>query len=195
MKALAGLGKRAIAACEGPKALTALFVVSAMESSFFPVPIDMAMIPIGIAQRSRMWLVVLVGTVGSVFGAALGYAVGALLYASIGGWLVSIYGLEAELSDFRYMFLANGGLALLIAALSPIPYKLAAIASGSMGMSLPFFIVATFAVRLIRFSLIGLVVFLFGSRLMVAFESRFGLVGGLLLLTMIGGILITPVLF
>ena len=186
---------RLMRACEGKNALRAFFVVSALESSFLPVPIDLAMIPIGIAQRSRLWLVVLVGAAGSVLGSTIGYLTGALFYATLGKWIVSLYGLEAETLHLRELFLTNGMLALIVAGLSPLPYKLAALLSGSLGMNLAFFISVTFLVRFLRFTFMGLAIFMFGKHLKHAFQAHFGIVGVILLLTMIGGFLITLLFF
>ena len=190
-----GLVARAMNACKGANALRAFFVISAMESSFFPIPIDLAMVPIGIAQRSRMWLVVMIGTAGSVFGAALGYLTGALFFATLGQWLIELYGFDSQASHVRQLFLDNGFLAIAVAGLSPIPFKLAAILSGSMGMNLTFFLLATFGVRLLRFSLMGLMVYIFGRPLEKLMQTHFSIFGGLLLLTMVAGFLITPLIF
>lgn len=188
------LARRLLNACEGKNALSAFFVISAMESSFFPIPIDVAMIPLGIAQKSRIWLVVLVGAFGSVFGSLVGYLVGSLFYTTLGVWIISFYGLEVIVEEFRELFLQNGAMAIFVAGLSPIPFKIAAMLSGSMRMDIFVFLGLTMFVRFLRFSIMGLAILAFGDHLRKIIEQNFSTFAGILLLTMASGFLITPLL-
>src|SRR5437867_13307221 len=91
-----------------PRAIPALGVVSFLESSFFPIPPDVMLIPIVLANRAKAFRIALVCTVCSVLGGLLGYAIGFYFFETIGAWLVRIYGLQAGLESFRAGFADYG---------------------------------------------------------------------------------------
>ena len=156
---------RLIHACHGPNGLRALGVLSFLESSLLPVPIDLAMIPVGLARRNQMHIVILVATAGSILGAVLGYLIGALFMASLGQWLVSIYGGSDVVGAFQRLYDAHGWQVVAIAGITPLPFKVAAILSGASKMSFPVFVATTAGIRLLRFALMGLLVKIFGRGL------------------------------
>ena len=90
-----------IASADKPYAVWILGIVSFAESSFFPVPPDVMLIPMSLAQPRKAWLFALVCTITSVAGGVLGYAIGALLYDSIGGWIIQLYGYGNKVDAFR----------------------------------------------------------------------------------------------
>src|SRR5690625_6721598 len=125
-----GIYARLIALCSGPRAISAFGVLSALESAVLPIPIDAVMIPLLLAQMRKLWTIVLIGTIGSVAGAALGYLVGAIFYETAGRAIIDFYGLSAEFESFRVTYANNGVLAIIVDGISPIPLMLGAILVG-----------------------------------------------------------------
>ena len=140
-----------IDAADKPYALWILFAVSFAESSFFPVPPDVMLAPMSLARPKRAWLYAGVCTIASVLGGVLGYAIGALLYDSLGQWLISVYGLSGKVETFRQSYAEWGSLIILLKGLTPIPYKLVTITSGFAGYNISLFILFSLITRGARF--------------------------------------------
>src|SRR5260370_7433760 len=119
-----------IDAAHKPYALWIMGAVSFAESSFFPVPPDVMLIPMSLARPERAWLYASVCTATSVLGGMLGYAIGALLYDSVGHWLIEFYGYGDKVEAFRAGYAEYGAWIILLKGLTPIPYKLVTITSG-----------------------------------------------------------------
>jgi len=134
-------------------ALPALATVSFAESSFFPVPPDVLLVPMALARPERARLYAFVCTIASVLGGLAGYAIGALLYDTLGKWLISIYGYGDGIEAFREAYAAWGSWIILIKGLTPIPYKIVTIASGFAGYDLLAFTVLSLITRGARFFL------------------------------------------
>ena len=144
---------RLSALSRGPRAPYVLAAVSFAESSFFPIPPDIMLIPMALAEPKRAWFYAGVCTLASVAGGLLGYAIGALLYDSLGIWLLHAYGYGARFEQFRDWYQHYGAAVILIKGLLPIPYKLVTIASGVAGYNLFWFVVLSFLTRGARFYL------------------------------------------
>ena len=134
-----------------PHALWALAIVAFVESSVFPIPPDILMIPMIIANPTRAWLIALVATVSSVLGGVAGYAIGALVFDGIGQPVLEFYGKADSVAEFNARFNEWGAWAVLIAGITPFPYKVITIMSGWTGLSLPVFIVSSIVARGFRF--------------------------------------------
>ena len=130
-----------IDAAHKPYAMWIMGAVAFAESSFFPVPPDVMLIPMSLARPQRAWLYALVCTAMSVLGGLLGYAIGALLYDSLGHWLIQFYGLGGKVESFRAGYAEYGAWIILLKGLTPIPYKLVTITSGFAGYNIWLFIV------------------------------------------------------
>ncbi len=189
-----GWVSRLMEACRGPRALPSLGILSFLESSFLPVPIDMAMVPICLARPRQTWLIILVGALSSVAGAALGYLIGAFFMGAVGHWLLGLYGMEESFSHFRDLYERNGWLAVVVAGITPIPFKAAAIVSGAAGMRMDLFILAAFAVRFVRFAMIAFTIRLFGPGLQKILEGHGRKFVAFMVLVMILGFMVMPVL-
>jgi membrane protein YqaA with SNARE-associated domain len=163
-----------IAAADKPYAVWMLGIVSFAESSFFPVPPDAMLIPMSLAQPKRAWFFALVCTVTSVTGGVLGYAIGALLYDSIGGWIIQLYGYGDKVEHFRAAYAEYGAWIILLKGFTPIPYKLVTITSGFAGYSLFFFILFSIITRGARFYLLAFLLSRYGPRARAMLEERLG---------------------
>jgi membrane protein YqaA with SNARE-associated domain len=172
---------------QSPKALWALAIVSFIESSFFPIPPDVLMIPMILARPNRAFVIALVATLASVAGAMLGYYIGAALFDSIGQPLLEFYGKAADFEAFKIRYNDWGVWAILIAGITPFPYKVITIASGVTAMSIPVFIVASLFARAFRFFLVAALLWKFGAPIRDFIERWLGLVFTLLCVLLIGG--------
>jgi membrane protein YqaA with SNARE-associated domain len=140
---------------EGPHALLALVAVSFVESSFFPLPPDTLLVPMVLAQRQRAFVLAAWCTAASVLGGMVGYAIGSLLYDSIGKWIINLYGYGNTIESFRETYAAWGSWIILLKGMTPIPYKLVTIASGFAGYSFPLFVILSVITRGIRFFVVA----------------------------------------
>lgn len=170
-----------------PNALGALAVVSFAESSFFPIPPDVMLLPMVLARRDRAWLIAGVCAISSVLGALLGYAIGAFLYDSVGLWVVELYGLQTKADEFHAFFERYGLLVILAKGLTPIPFKIVTITSGAMHFNLPLFVGACIVTRGARFFLVAALLKYFGEPIRSFVEKRLTLVFTLFLVALIGG--------
>ena len=123
-----------------PYSVWIMGAVSFAESSFFPVPPDVMLIPMSLARPERAWFYAMVCTVTSVLGGIVGYGIGALLYDSLGQWLIQIYGLSGKVEAFRASYAEWGALIIIGKGLTPIPYKLVTITSGFAGYNIWLFV-------------------------------------------------------
>lgn len=154
MKIFTGLYDRTLSWARHPHAERYLCILSFAESSFFPVPPDLLLVPMTLAKPASGWHFALLTTVASVGGGMLGYAIGWFLLDAIQPVLVSL-GYWDEYLRATEWFLKWGFLAVLIAGFSPIPYKIFTIAAGALHMLLPVFVLASFVGRGGRFFLVA----------------------------------------
>ena len=148
---LQSLYDRFIALSQSRRAPYALAAVAFAESSFFPIPPDIMLIPMALAEPAKAWRFALIATLSSVAGGLLGYAIGALLYDTLGQWLLHAYGYGAKFDQFREWYQQYGAAVILIKGLLPIPYKLVTIASGVAGYNLVWFVILSLITRGARF--------------------------------------------
>jgi membrane protein YqaA with SNARE-associated domain len=159
------------------RAPQALAVVSFTESSFFPVPPDVMLVPMVMAKPERAWNYAFICTIASVLGALLGYAIGALLYDTLGAWLIRLYGYGDKMDAFRQLYQEHGHWIILIKGLTPIPFKIVTIASGLAGYDLVWFIVLCLVTRAGRFYLVAGVLNRFGGPIRAFIEANLTAVG------------------
>ncbi|HTT85578.1 MAG TPA: YqaA family protein [Rhizomicrobium sp.] len=174
----------------GPYAWWALAAVAFAESSFFPLPPDVMLVPMVLADRRRAFVIAGWCTLFSVLGGLLGYAIGALLYDSIGHWLISAYGYGASLDAFRSAYAKWGALIILVKGMTPIPYKLVTIASGFAGYNFELFILLSIITRGARFSLEAGLLYIFGEPVRGFIEKRLEIVFAIFLVVLVAGFLI-----
>ena len=163
-----------IAAADKPYAMWILTAVSFAESSFFPVPPDIMLIPMSLAKPHRAWLYATACTAASVAGGVLGYSIGALLYDSIGQWLIGLYGYGDKVEAFRSSYAQYGAWIILLKGLTPIPYKIVTITSGFAGYNLWLFILFSILARGGRFFVAAVLMNRFGNVIRREIEKRLG---------------------
>src|SRR6266851_4074439 len=168
-----------IDAAHKPYALWILGAVAFAESSFFPVPPDVMLIPMSLARPERAWLYASVCTAASVLGGILGYAIGALLYDSIGHWLIQFYGLGGKVEAFRAGYAEYGAWIILLKGLTPIPYKLVTITSGFANYNIWLFVALSVIARGGRFFVVAILLNRYGEWIRVRIEKHLGLWVGL----------------
>ena len=170
-----------------PRAMWALGIVSFVESSVFPIPPDALMIPMIIARPRRAFLIAAIATLASVLGALLGYYIGAALFETVGRPVLDFYGKAAEFDAFAVTYNDWGAWAVLVAGITPFPFKVITIASGVTGLSLPVFVVASLIARAFRFFLVAALLWRFGAPIEGFIERRLGLVFTLFCVLLVGG--------
>jgi len=161
-----------IAAADKPYALWIMAGVSFAESSFFPIPPDVMLLPMSLARPKRAWFFAAICTVSSVAGGLVGYAIGALLYDSIGQWLMHIYNLTDKVETFRQSYAEWGAVIILLKGLTPIPYKLVTITSGFAGYNIWLFILCSIVARGGRFFVLAVLLNRYGDVIRVELEKR-----------------------
>lgn len=166
---------RLIALAESPSAPYALAVVAFAESSVFPIPPDVLLAPMALARPQRAWIYALICTVASVLGGILGYAIGALLFDTLGQWLIHLYGYGDRVAALKETYAKWGALVILVKGLTPIPFKLVTIVSGLLGYNFPLFVALSIVTRGARFFLVAGALHLFGDTLRVALERHFAI--------------------
>ncbi|MBC7507101.1 MAG: DedA family protein [Sandarakinorhabdus sp.] len=162
-----------LAKAAAPDAIKWLAFISFADSSFFPIPPDVMQIPMSIARPERSFRYAAVSTLASVCGALLGYAIGALLFKTIGVPLLQLYGYEDRFIAFAANIKAHGFWWMLAFAFLPIPYKVATIAAGSVGLGIPILLAASVLGRGGRFFLVALVLRRYGSAAQVIIDKYF----------------------
>ena len=177
------------------KAKTALFWVAFVESSFFPIPPDVMLIPMVLANRSRAWLIAAVASLGSVLGGMAGYAIGYFLFDAVAQPLLEFYGYLGKFQTFKAQYNDYGAWIVFIAGVTPFPYKVITIASGATALSLPIFIIASIVARAIRFFAVTGLLYVFGEQIRGFIERWFNLLAIVFVILLVGGFIAMKYLF
>jgi membrane protein YqaA with SNARE-associated domain len=172
------------------KASHALFWVAFAESSFFPIPPDVMLVPMVVANRAKAWAYAAIATVGSVLGGIVGYAIGYFLYETLGLWVINLYGLATQAEAYRAAYADWGLWIILIKGLTPIPYKLVTIASGAAAFSFWVFIAASIVTRGVRFFAVAGLLYWFGAPIREFIERRLTLVTTAFVVALVGGFVV-----
>ena len=176
-------------------AMWALFIISFVESSVFPIPPDILLIPMILAAREKAWKIAGVCTVASVLGGIAGYGIGFFLYESVGQPLLEFYGKADKFAEFQDLYNAWGAWVVGMAGLTPFPYKVITIASGVTHLDVVTFVIASVLSRGVRFYLEALLLWYFGEPIRDFVERYLGwlVTGGFVVL--FGGFLAVKFLF
>ena len=187
---LARLYERTISLAQSPYAPWVLGAVSFLESSVFPIPPDLLLIPMVIAAPNRAFLYAGICTIASVAGGAAGYLIGALMFEHIGQPILILYGLLDQFAAFSEKFNAHGSLAVLIAGLTPFPYKVITIASGVTGLDITQFLLWSVIARGLRFFVVAGLLWKFGDPIRNFIERRLGLFLSVFALLLVAGFIL-----
>ena len=182
-----GLYNWTMSLAESRYALWALAVISFAESSFFPIPPDILLIPLIIAAPHRAFLIAGVCLVSSVIGGLFGYYIGAELFDSVGQPVLEFYGKAKYFEEFAATYNEWGAWAVLIAGVTPFPFKVITILSGATALNLPVFILASIVARGLRFFIVAALLWKFGTPIRDFIEKRLGLMFTIFVVLLLGG--------
>ncbi len=144
------------------------------EAFIFPIPADPFLIALILANKKKFVWYSLLCTIFSVLGGITGYYIGFIFWDEIGIHITEYLALTDQINTFKKLYNANGSIAVFIAGVSPIPYKLVTIISGISSMNFFYFCFFSLLSRGLRFFLIGFLIFWFGSRVQSFIENRLG---------------------
>ncbi len=165
----------------------ALFLIAFAESSFFPVPPDVLLIPMVIAERKKWFQIALICSLGSVLGALLGYFIGYQFYELIGQKIVDLYNLQAAVDIVSAKYHEHAFIAIFTAAFTPIPFKVFTIVAGLVKISITTLIVASAIGRSARFFIVAILLRIFGEKIQYFIEKYFNLLTIIFVVLLIGG--------
>lgn len=178
---------RTLRLAAGPNALPALLAVSFVESSFFPIPPDILLIPMILARPREAWRLAALCMLASVAGGLLGYAIGYFLFDAIGRPILEFYNAMDRYEALRAAFQQWGVWIIILKGMTPIPYKLITIASGVAQFPIGLFVAASIVSRSLRFFLIAALLWWFGDNVREFIERRLMLVTSLFAVALVGG--------
>ena len=178
---------RMMRASRSKYALYVLAVISFVESSFFPIPPDILLIPMVLAARQRAWLIAGVCTVASVMGGWFGYAIGMFLYDVVALPILEFYGYVAKFDEFRQYYNDWGAWIVFGAGITPFPYKVITIASGVSGLDIWTFSIASILARGFRFFLITALLWKYGKKMEDFIVKNLGWLSILFFVLLFGG--------
>ncbi len=170
-----------------PRAPWVLFAVAFAESSVFPIPPDVMLIPMVLAERAKAWALAAIATLASVLGGIAGYAIGFFLFETVGKALLDFYGYADKFEAFASQYNTYGAWIVFGAGLTPFPYKVITIASGATKLDFVVFLVASLLARGLRFVLVAGLLYWFGPPIRDFIERRLGLVTTVFVILLIGG--------
>ena len=171
----------------GPNAPYVLALVSFLESSVFPIPPDVMLVPMVLADRRKAWRYAAIATLASVLGGMLGYAIGYFVFAALGEPILNFYGYGGKFELVKTWFAENGVWIVILKGMTPIPYKLITIAAGVAHMNIVAFALASIVARAMRFVLVAGLLYFFGEPIRDFIEKRLALVTTVFVIALIGG--------
>ena len=167
-----------------------LSIVSFSESSFFPIPPDVLLIPMIIAKRTKAWTYALICTLSSVIGGVAGYVIGFFLFNSIGILIVEFYHLSNSFNTFENYYKEYGIIIVLGAGFTPFPFKFITIASGVFSLNIFLFILTAFIARGLRFYLLACLLFIFGEKIKILIDKYFNILAVLFFILLLGSFML-----
>ena len=177
-----------------PYALWALAVVAFTESSFFPIPPDILLIPMIVAKPKNAYFIALIAMTASVLGGGFGYYIGLKLYESVGVLIINFYHAQQLFAKFQALFNEYGTLAVFFAGITPFPYKVITIASGIAGLSFYQFLIFSIIARGARFFIIALLLRIYGEAIKRFIERHLNILFIVFLILLVSGFLLIKVL-
>ena len=167
-----------------------LGIVAFTESSFFPIPPDILLIPMIIAKRTKAWMYAFICTFSSILGGLLGYAIGYFFYNSLGVLIIEAYHLSNSFNEFESYYNEYGILIVLGAGFTPFPFKFITIASGVFNLNILLFIITSIIARGLRFYLLASLLFVFGEKIKIFIDKYFNSLAILFFILLVGSVLL-----
>lgn len=167
-----------------------LGIISFIESSFFPIPTDVLLIPMALSNRARALVYATIATVTSVAGGMFGYAIGYFLFESVGQPLLEFYGYGDKFTEFAARYNDWGAWIVFIAGVTPFPYKVITIASGVTALDIGIFTIASILARGLRFYAVCGLLYWFGDPIRAFIEKYLGLMFSLFVVLLVGGFVV-----
>ena len=167
-----------------------LSLISFAESSFFPIPPDILLIPMALASKANALFYAFICTLFSVLGGILGYVIGYFFYNSVGIYIVDFYNLESSFNIFESYYKEFGILIVLGAGITPFPYKFITIASGVFGLNIFLFIIFSIIGRGLRFYLIAILLYFFGEKIKLIIDKYFNFLTIVFFILLVGSVFI-----
>ncbi len=165
--------------------LIILCLWSYTEAFVFPIPPDPFLIALILVNRNSFLLYISLCTISSILGGITGYYIGFVFWEEIGIHITEYLALTTHVNDFKELYNTNGSLAVFVAGVSPIPYKLVTLLSGISGMNFLYFLIFSILSRGLRFFLVGLLVYYFGDWAKKFIEKRLGAISLFFIIFMI----------
>ena len=175
-------------------ALWALAIVAFAESSFFPIPPDILLIPLIIAKPKNAYLIAFIAMIASVLGGGLGYYIGLKLYETVGIIIINFYHAQQLFLEFQTQFNKYGAAAVLFAGVTPFPYKIITISSGIAGMPIYQFFIFSIIARGARFFIIAILLRLYGEPIRNFIERHLNLLFIAFMVLLVLGFLLIKVI-
>jgi membrane protein YqaA with SNARE-associated domain len=172
---------------ESKQAVPSLAAVSFAESSFFPIPPDVILVPMALAKPQRAYYYATVCTIASVLGGIVGYGIGYLLYETLGAWLMNLYGYTQKVDALRVFYAEWGWAFILVKGVTPIPYKLVTIVSGLLEYNFLLFVLLSLITRGARFFLLAAMLNRFGDQARDLLDRHFAVFMVVILVFIVGG--------
>jgi membrane protein YqaA with SNARE-associated domain len=173
----------------------ALAGLSFIESSVFPIPPDVMLIPMVLAERRKAWFYAGLCTLASVLGGALGYVIGYFLFETVGEPILRFYGYQEAFADFALRYNDYGAWIVFFAGVTPFPYKVITIASGATQLNFLVFMLASVAARGLRFFVVAALLYWFGPPIKDFIERRLGLLFTIFVVLLFGGFVLVKYVF
>lgn len=171
-----------------------LAAISFIESSIFPIPPDLMLIPMVLAAPTRWFRLALICTISSVIGGYLGYAIGYYFMDSVGAAILAAFHLTEKFAAFKPLVDEYGVWVIIVKGATPIPYKLITIAAGAFHFDLAHFTFASIIARGMRFFLVAVLLWQFGPPIRHFVETRLKLVTTALVVLMVAGVAVLKLL-
>ena len=178
-----------------PHAVWALTAVAFVESSFFPIPPDILLIPLILAARNQAWRLAAICTIASVLGGYFGYLIGLTLFETVGGPVIAFYGMEHAFESFTERYNEFGAWIVFTFGVTPFPYKVVTIASGVTQLDPVVFGITSVAARGLRFFLVAALIWYFGPPIRAFVERYLGWVALAFIVLLIGGFVLIKFVF
>jgi membrane protein YqaA with SNARE-associated domain len=175
-----------------PNAVWVLFAVTFVESSISPIPPIPLLIPMCIARPDRAWFYALICSAGAVTGGFTGYAIGSLLYDSVGQWIIGFYGLTSKASELIEKSQGIWFWVLLTKGLTPIPFKIVTIMSGFLHFDIIKFTIGMVVSRVTFFMMIAVALYYYGENIRLFIEKHLPMATLGLFVVIVGGFFVLP---